>query len=340
MIDEMISAIGRQLNITQSSDYAWICRAIYSAAGKIALASLWDHTEDENSISIQHFKKRAARIFDAYTSIYPQTRTIFPDDREELVNDIYEVYRRTGHFYHASHELSPAVSMSCESDGALLYRGISPDSKCFMSGLGFYGVKKDDRTQKSVTEMFGLQMQPMKEYLHELLQNGAWAPIECPDGAQFLRIKPPFSRGYWQDSADMNGKISLVRYGEPNKIYAFYRFEQGQFLQKPIPEWRVNDFRTVGQIGHGEYRRIAIALLDSYGELPAITVKRNGHLVEIHVGYRLPPSEEDFFKLYSWPSSYNITSTSPQVFVRYMSAAIYPLFKHQLETIGYRFVEE
>lgn len=340
MIDELISSIGKQLNISQSFDPIGVCQAIYSVAGKMALSSLWDHTEDEDTISVQHFKKRAAQIFDAYLSIYPKTVPFFPDNREYLINDIYEIYRRTGHFYHTSHKLSPAAPSYCQIDKVSLFRGGSPDSKHFMSGLGFYGIYVDQGAQKTVAEMFDLQTQPMANYLHELLQNGDWMSVEWPDGTDFLRIEPPFSHGYWKDQPDTNGKIALARYGEPNKIYAFYRYENGQFWQKIIPEWRVNDFRTNGQIGHGEYRRIAVALLASYNELPASTVKRNGNLVEIHLGYRLPPSEEDFFKLYSWPSNFDVSYDSPQLFTRTMSASVYPLFKHQLETIGYRFVEE
>ena len=44
--------------------------------------------------------------------------------------------------------------------------------------------------------------------------------------------------------------------------------------------------------------------------------------MEIKVGYRLPPSEEDFFKLYSWPMRYDFTSKSPQVFTRKMAKQI------------------
>lgn len=343
MIDELIERIGKQLNITRTPNYdIWtMCRMIYSTTGQMALASLWDHSEDEKYISIQHFKKRAAQNFDAYVSVYPRIKGFFPENRENLISEIYEVYRRNGCLYHASHKISPSAFMSCEADGVALYKGISPDSKYFMSGLGFYGsAKGEDCNQKSVAEMFDLQAQPMSDYLHELLQNGEWIPIEWPERTEFLRIEPPFSHGYWKNQPDTEGKIALARYGEPSKIYAFYRYENGQFWHKIIPEWRVNDFRTVGQVGYGEYRRIAVALLDSYNVLPASTVNKNGDMIEIHLGYRLPPAEEDFFKLYSWPSNFDISDDLPQIFTRTMSASVYPLFKHQMETIGYRFEEE
>ena len=91
---------------------------------------------------------------------------------------------------------------------------------------------------------------------------------------------------------------------------------------------------------YGEYRRIAIALLKRYGTLPGSEVKASGDLIEIKLGYRLPPSEEEFFKLYSWPVRYDFSSKLPPVFTRKMTRQIYPMFKHELESIGYCFVEE
>ena len=62
MINDLIVSIGRQLNIPQSDDNEWVCRVVYSVAGQMALASLWDHTEDGGSVSIQHFKSRIGRF--------------------------------------------------------------------------------------------------------------------------------------------------------------------------------------------------------------------------------------------------------------------------------------
>lgn len=78
MKNQLIATIGQQLHIAKSDDDAWICHTIYSLAGKMALASLWDHDESRNSVSLQHFKERAEQIFTAYTAIYPQTFRLFP----------------------------------------------------------------------------------------------------------------------------------------------------------------------------------------------------------------------------------------------------------------------
>ena len=210
-----------------------------------------------------------------------------------------------------------------------------------MSGLGLYGVTKDAEHSQSAAEMFEMQKQPLSDYLQEVLASNDWNEVEWPDDTEFLRLKPPFSRGYWQEKPDKVETPSMARYGAPNKLYAFYRCLNGHFEQKAIPTWRVDDFRTIGQPGYGEYRRIACGLLEAAQQLPPVAVKFSpNHIVSIKLGYRLPPAEEDFFKLYSWPINYDITQKTPQVFQREMSKIVYPVFKQHLESIGYRFVEE
>lgn len=222
-----------------------------------------------------------------------------------------------------------------------LYRGVPPEKPCYMSGLGLYGVTKAAEHSQSAAEMFEMQKQPLSDYLQEVLASNDWNEVEWPDDTEFLRLKPPFSRGYWQEKPDKVETPSMARYGAPNKLYAFYRCLNGHFEQKAIPTWRVDDFRTIGQPGYGEYRRIACGLLEAAQQLPPVAVKFSpNHIVSIKLGYRLPPAEEDFFKLYSWPINYDITQKTPQVFQREMSKIVYPVFKQHLESIGYRFVEE
>ena len=69
MMNNLIESIGEQLNIPKSDGGDWVCRVVYSIAGQLALASLWDRSEDEASVSIQHFKSRITQIFEAYEDI-------------------------------------------------------------------------------------------------------------------------------------------------------------------------------------------------------------------------------------------------------------------------------
>lgn len=337
MKKELIYEISKQLNIPQVNDSTGICRAIYSISGKMAIVSLRECSVD-NFISIQHLKKRVSQIIDAYINIFPQIKIRFSSDRDSVVEDIYEIYRRNGFCYHSSYRLYPAVSKISGNGKCILYRGTSPVEKMYMSGLGFYIVKQNDKEYKSISDMFGLQTQSLSEYLKEVLEyNNEWTNIEWPDNTEFLRIKAPFSKGYWQDKPVKSEKVSLARYGYPRKIYVFYRYINGCFQAKQIPEWRVSDFRADNKPDYGEYRRIANAILEDNQQLPPIRVVKKDGVVEIKLGYRLPPTEEDFFKLYSWPVNYNNASSN---FQREMAIDVYPIFKHQVELMGYCIMEE
>lgn len=338
MTDELITSIARQLNIPQSAGSEWICQVVYSVAGQMALASLWDHHEDASTISIQHFKNRIGQIFDAYKRMYPEVCYLLPEDKSVLIDTMYEIYLRNGYFYHSTHQISPAAPATATCQGVTLYRGSSPDAKLLMSGLGFYSVQKTN-SDLTIAQMFCLQEQSFDSYLQEMMDYGEWKPIQWPEKTAFLRLDPPFTRGYWQQKPTKDGRISVARYGEPNQIYVFYRFFDGRYQQKQIPEWRIRDY-FLNDAGYGEYRRIAIALLKQYGNFPDIVAKPSGDLMEVSTGYRLPPSEEAFFRLFSWPVRYEFSAKLPPVFTRKMTKQIYSIFKHTLESIGYRFVEE
>lgn len=339
MKDNLIASIGSQLNIPVTEDKEWICQTVYSLAGQMALASLWDHNDDNQSVSIQHFKKRIEQIIVAYKDIYPEIRFALPDDVSDLCQEMYSIYLRSGYLYHSAYQLSPCVPASAGYGDIMLYRGCSPDSKLFMSGLGMYSANKCV-SDRSVANLFGLQDYSFQNYLEELLSSGGWESVEWPDSSEFLRLDPPFSGGYWKQNPDKDTRISLARYGEPNKLYVFCRYTNDAYQQKQIPEWLLQDYYHDGAAGFGEYRRIATALLYRYETLPAIKAKLESGLVEVKLGYRLPPSEETFFNLYSWPLLYNFSGSMTQAFTRKMTKSIYPLFKHELESIGYHFMEE
>jgi len=300
----------------------------------MALSSLWDKSEEKQTISIQHFKSRMTQIFESYHELFPEVNY---QNTEFLVNEMYDIYRRTGHVYHSAYQISPAAKKSVTSCGIMLHRGVSPEEVHYMSGLGMYSIGRTESVE-SVADMFNLQTITFEDYLNELVRADTWTDVVWPDSSEFLLIKPPFTKGYWKKEPDKVESISLARYGDPNKTYAFYRYKDGRYQQQMIPEWRVKDVKTDDSFS--EYRRIATAILKHYNVLPNIQAAKKGSLVEVHVGYRLPPTEEDFFKLYSWPTLYNLDEKTQHVYRRKMTLEFYPVFKKELEQIGYNFEED
>lgn len=336
---DLISSIGKQLNIPKMNNRDWAIQTVYSVAGQMGLASLWDHEEGLTSVSVQHFKERVTQSINAFVDLFPEIGNGIPKDRSELVQEIYRIYLHTGFFYHASNQVSPAVFVSAKAENITLHRGFSPDAKLFMSGLGFYSIS-NSASESTVASMFDLQTSTFEAYLEELLSDHDWTRIEWPDNTEFLRLEPPFYSGYWKDKPDKESRVSLARFGDYTKVYVFYRYENGSYFHKAVPVWRIQDCFYDSASGFDEHYRISNALLKHYGTLPEIRVKDTGEVVDIKLGYRLPPSEEFFYKLYSWPAKYDISLINSQVFNRKMTKLFFPVFRHELETIGYSFVEE
>ncbi len=343
MRNDLIRLIARDLGIPFSTENERLRQIVYSSAGKMALASLWEQEDGEKTVSIEYFKSRLQRTFDAFCDIFPLELRL-SDDRSGLIGDIYDIYRRTGHFYHQNKKISPAAPASAPLEKISLLRGVSPASRTRMSGLSFYTVRSNiaSGSPSLVAAMFGLPLQPTEEYLRELTEGWEWEPLNDGwlESTEFLRLEPPFSRGYWQPTPYYDKALALGRNGEFNKTYFFYRYEDGRFLRKVIPEWRVRDFRAESSSSNGEYRRIAAALLKANRTLPQVNVTISGGMADVKPGYRFPPAEEDFFRLYSWPTNYDITEKEPQVFRRKMTLCVYSAFKAQMEASGYCFVED
>lgn len=223
MGNELIISIGRQLNIPGKVDNEWMCRVIYSIAGQMGLASLWDYDEDEDTVSIQHFKERIAEIFAAYEELYPSIKFIFPEKKSDLIDEIYHIYLRSGFFYHSAYRISPAVPSFATYNNLTICRGSSPDVQLFMSGLGYYSRQKSS-ADKSIAEVFGLQNQGLEDYLGGLLGDGEWVPIDWPDSAEFMYLGPSFIL-YELKYAHIDGilPVSVLRdqicSGQPDAIY-------------------------------------------------------------------------------------------------------------------------
>lgn len=343
MRDMLLSELEKQLNIPCDKDIKWLSRAIYSVAGRMALASLWDRTENgagRPGVSPQHFKRRIVDNFQDYADIFPEAAPLFPSSREDLAaltNDIYDTYLRTGHIYHSAYTLAPCAPAEAEGCGVRLCRGAAPEEGRYMSGLGLYVRTASVRTDRTPAELFRLPTEPLDRILETAESGSGWTDVsEFPDGTEFLRVKPPYTRGYWQSRPTSDGQVSLARWGDIDKQYMLYRTQGGETVRRMLPSWW---FRDALAEGSGGYLRMAAAVLHRRGTLPAIRVWRDDPGCRIRLDYLLPPEEQAFFKLYSWPSR---MTGAGRDFDRIMMAPIYPIFRAHLESIGYtlKFHEE
>ena len=340
MLTRLINQIRENLCISYDGSAYWLCNLIYSLAGKQALASLWDISESGSDISVVHFRNSVDRTFRAYSSIFPQMKACLPDELEPISKEIYARYIRTGHFYHSTNHVAPVLH-TASNDGELsFHRGIAPSDRYAMSGLGFYSRRiEEDIPSLSAWDMFELSLQDDVAFIDQSVFQGGWNKIEWPDDTEFLNLSPA-GRKYWRSVAEKNGDVSLARFKDPIMVYVLYRFSEGCYWVKPIPERSIFDYRSEyvdpSISASTRYFNLANVLLMRYNKLPNSEAKIDGDHVKISLGYHLPVELNDLLMLYSWPVDYSDTGNP---FNRIMTLQVYYAIKNILGNSGFQIVE-
>lgn len=327
----LLSKISRQYHIlrgTQETENEWKTRLVYSICGMMAYACLWDDTEEP--ISIVHLKRRIHSMLANYKSMYPELSDSLPYVSEELEDEIKNQFLSTGVIYHRPNRIAPSIKHEEPFGGILFQRGIALDNISCVSGIGFYSKQngQDSGTNpNNIKAMFGLEQENLQALWQATFSTASWGSKPSFEfSTEYLRLKPPFSRGYWVNEPDKTGTISILRTGmKGSLLYYLYRCVDAVLEVSPLPPWQVENYN---------YRTLACACLSAYGTLPPIEYSEEGALVHIHMNYLLLPRELEFLKYYSWPE---MCTFLPCNFRRKLSVEIFGAIKKILSDEGYEF---
>lgn len=324
----LLSKVSRQYHIlrgNQETEDEWKTRLVYSICGMMAYASLWDDIEEP--ISIVHLKRRIRCMLDSYKSLYPELSGTLPYTSEELEEEITNQFLNAGVVYHRPNRIVTSKKCKAHFEGILFQRGIALNNISCVSGIGFYSKQNDETTPINIKTMFGLEQENLQTLWQTTLSAASWEskpPFEF--GTEYLRLKPPFSRGYWVTEPDKTNTISILRTGmKGSQLYYLYRYVNAALEVSPLPQWQVENY---------SYRALACACLSNYGTLPPIEYFEDGALVHIRMNYLLPPRELEFLKCYSWPE---ICTALPCNFRRKLSVEVFAAIKNILSNEGYEF---
>ncbi|MCC8131359.1 MAG: hypothetical protein LIO72_06420 [Ruminococcus sp.] len=304
---------------------SWEARFVYSICGTMAYASLWDNPEDE-SVSIVHMKKRIRSIFNSYISLYQELSRILPDKSGVFENEIADLFRSVGVVYHMPNRIVASQKHEEAFKNILFQRGIAIDNIDCVSSIGFYSESKESGSVEAIKDMFGLERKSLQELWQSTISHAFWKESSLQNQpCEYLRLKPPFSQGYWVNRADYD-KISILRTGMKGaEIYYLYRIIDDKLEVSQLPEWQVESHN---------YMALSNACLASNGTLPPIKYTVDGELVHIQLGYLLPPRELGFLKLYSYPEDFLSQSYN---FNRKLSTEVFEAIEAVLSDEGYEF---
>ncbi len=322
--NEILVKIAEELNIKRYSgenDVGYKSRIVYSAIGKIGLTSLLDKDENDDSISVNHFKKKTKNILSGYIDLYPEINFL----NELNVEQIYDLYRECGYIYHTPHRAAVSVEKSAIHSNVRLVRGNVLTEKAFMSGLGFYSFNADNCCGlENICDMFGIETIPLNEVYRDLELYTEWNSLSNNfSKTEFLNLNSPQKNGYWSFSPQKSSAVSLMRVGEKGQQqYYLYKYKNNTFFVSQLPGWRVNN---------NEYLSLANAVLFAENTLPPMRIKCLDTAVYIKLGYLLPRALQNFFELYSWPVDFRNNSYS---FERIMQKDVFEVFKDIVHAIN------
>ena len=231
---ELLMQVAQQYHLLKGdreADSEWKARLIYSICGMMAYASLWDESAEPSSdegrhlqtVSIVHLKRRVSRILAVYQALYPELAASLPAEVDALADEIEQLFTAAGVIYHRAYRVAPAARREAQCGDIIIQRGIALDDISRVSGLGFYMVTSGhDGAANPDTDaaraMFGLEQEPLQELWQRIVAAAAWrAPnydFETASDTEYLRVKPPFSGGYWGSKPDQSGSVGMLRSGK------------------------------------------------------------------------------------------------------------------------------
>lgn len=306
----------------------WKIRIIYSLLGKMALASVYDVLEGEES-SVIHMKRRIEQLAAHYKDMYPELGMMMPTEYEELSDEIYKIYLNTGNIYHKPNHIIMAAQTDICLNGIRFTRGYEIDAKQMMSGLGTYIKDETNITTGSFLDMYQLNHHTLADYWTICVKRANWQTFHSDFAIEYLRMVPPFTRGYWIDKPDNSGRVSLLRTGiKGSQLYYIYKVENEKIMVSQLPQWQVEDYA---------YRFLSNACLYKEGVLPPTKYHYDGDLVYLSFGYLPPPAELYLWKLYTWPIS---IASLPKDFNRICMRSVFDEIRSVMQQQGYKFIEE
>ncbi len=325
--DDLMPKISREFDIKKSereTETDWIIRVLYSLCGKMALNSLLDTVEDDK-VTINHFKNRIIEIINAYTDLFDSDLLNFRfEDWPEFIDNHY---LSNGCFYHRAYSLTSCIRKTSKSEYVTFLRGASFGEKVFLSGLGQYKLADKNDANSTIPEMFKLSNPVPTDNLDFLISKALWVPVSKGSRYEFLNYNRDVNKHYWKDTNSKNDEISLMR--TVNVPHAYYLYENidGKMFCSLLPEWMVKDYG---------YISISLGIMLKKGLQPLIEVDDWGPVLSLKLDYLLPPSEQKFMELYSWPAFNNINVNDfSNKTNRIIDKRVFSAMKPWIEKVGF-----
>lgn len=298
-----IQFAAQKLNIVRGDEEAelnWSLRVLYSLIGLNMLSSLYDYDENldgnmiERSVSIQHVKGRGEELLEAFYDIFHE-KADFGESKEIVIKEIIRIYNKTGFILKKNYRFAYPPVIEIAYSGTCIIRGALPWNVQNMSGLAPYVQGIDIEKYTDWQQAFGIMKMTIEDWWQHLLDHCQWeATDQLPIEVEYINCRRKNGEPYWLSQCIKTG-ITMYRDKLPgNRKYGLLCTEKGKIGLCTLPPWLVKD---------REYLRIAIALQNQTGHRPIAQFISDSAIVHIRLDYLLPPNEQNFLELISWPDN-------------------------------------
>ena len=186
--------------------------------------------------------------------------------------------------------------------------------------------------------MFQLH-RPLIALVTECEADANWKSADFPEDSEFLTMQNQKKVGYWSQKPNEDIAFGLMRVPQAVSYnYYLYRKSSNEWQWSQLQIWQTNP--NNGQTSVPEWLALANGILMSNHLLQPVRCSGDINLMTVSFPYLLPPMEENFFKLYSWPMPNLTLNAFSQRVTRQMATPVYRSFKSVMESLGYFFEEE
>lgn len=323
-----LNIIAKELNIGKDKfekDVEWYRRVVYSAVGRMALATLWNEN-DKGEISVRSLKRTTYELLKAYESMVPEINSMldYGECTVMLCDSILSTMESAGFFYHRAEYYRIAKTKHIRMGKVKFCRGIGATESCYMSGLGAYTKATDADVYD---ESFLNNHEKPQFVLQKLIKSASWRECDFEkEKVEYLKMEEPFKKGYWMGQPNSQFQYSLARTKESETfVQTYYLVKNTSDGMKvaELPTW-ISEERN--------HTLLSTALLQRYKQMPCVIIEHMERIAKIEIKYRLYPDVENLILAYSWPQRYDGES-SP--FSRIISKSLSGTLKKILVDAGY-----
>lgn len=190
-----LDIIAKELNIGKDKsekDVEWYRRVVYSAVGRMALATLWNEN-DKGEISIRRLKRTTYELLKAYESIVPgiNSTSNYGECTDMLCDSILSTMESAGFFYHRADYYRIAKTKHIKMGEVSFRRGIYATESCYMSGLGAYTKAANAEENEGAF----LSLEKPQFVLQKLIESASWRECDFEkEKVEYLKMEEPFEK--------------------------------------------------------------------------------------------------------------------------------------------------